>query len=178
MNNMRISVTDKFLFDVYNILEGAGDVANYILNARKYYQLIPGMEDPIFKKYRHNKNKRTFSNLVYYLKKKGYIEIRNLKNKKAVILTKDGIDRAIKASFKFGDDRKRKDGKWVMLIFDIPENRRHLRALLRSILHNLGFKILQKSVWISPYDISEKIETYLAFYKLDDYVKIFLVEGV
>jgi len=173
---MRISVTDKFLFDVYNILEGAGDVANYILNARKYYQLIPGMEDPIFKKYRHNKNKRTFSNLVYYLKKKGYIEIRNLKNKKAVILTKDGIDRAIKASFKFGDDRKRKDGKWVMLIFDIPQTRRKARDLLRSILRNLGYKLFQQSVWITPYDVSEKTEKLLCIHSLDKYAKIFIIE--
>ena len=88
------------------------------------------------------------------------------------------IDKVLKTSFDIEVNKKRKDGKWIMLMFDVPEKSRRSRRLLRSILHNLGYKIFQKSVWISPYDVSKKTEKLLQLYSLDKYVKIFLIEKV
>ena len=65
-----------------------------------------------------------------------------------------------------------------MIIFDVPEKHRKSRNLLRSILSNLGYKLFQQSVWITPYDVSEKSETLLQMYSLDKYVKIFLIEEI
>ena len=65
-----------------------------------------------------------------------------------------------------------------MLIFDMPARNRKARNLLRSILQNLGYKMFQQSVWITPYDVSEKTESYLQMYSLDRYVKIFLIEEI
>ena len=174
---MKISITDKFLWEIYNYIEKVGDVIDFSFRSPTARNFLPGDKNPIFKKYRNDRNKREFNNLVYYLKSRGYIKIDNLKNKKALILTKEGASKALKASFKL-DKKRRSDGKWTMLIFDIPENRRKLRGLLRSVIYNAGFKMLQKSVWISPYEVSDKIEKYLAIYNLDDYVKTFLVEGL
>lgn len=42
------------------------------------------------------------------------------------------------------------DGKWRMVIFDVPESDRSLRAKMRRRLTIEGFGCLQKSVWISP----------------------------
>ncbi len=112
------------------------------------------------------------------MKRNGYIKAKNLENKQGIILTKEGISRALKASFKIENGKKRKDGKWAMLIFDVPEKYRKSRSLLRSILHNLGYKMFQQSVWISPYDVSEKTEKLLQIYSLDEYVKIFLIEEI
>ena len=69
-----------------------------------------------------------------------------------------------------------KDGKWIMIIFDIPQEYRKARNLLRSILQNLGYKMFQQSVWVTPYDVSEKTEMLLQKYLLDQYVKIFIIE--
>ena len=91
-------------------------------------------------------------------------------------LTKEGLNKALKASFIMEDKKKRSDGKWTMLIFDVPEEYKKSRDLLRSILHNLGYKIFQKSVWITPYDVSGKTEKLLQMYNLDEFVKIFLIE--
>jgi len=49
---------------------------------------------------------------------------------------------------------------------------------MRSILQNLGYKMFQKSVWITPYDVSEKTEKLLQLHYLDNYVKIFLIEAI
>ncbi|OGZ72506.1 MAG: hypothetical protein A2908_01385 [Candidatus Staskawiczbacteria bacterium RIFCSPLOWO2_01_FULL_38_12b] len=176
---MRLSLTDKFLWDLYGVLEKTGDVAVFFLNPHPgKWNRLSGIQNPIFEKYRHSKNRAKFSKLVYYAKKNNYIKIENLKGRAGVILTKKGLSKALKASFQVEGKQKRKDGKWVMLIFDIPTKHKKARILLRSILYNLGYKLFQKSVWITPYDVSEKTEKLLQLHSLDGYVKIFLIEEI
>ncbi len=52
---------------------------------------------------------------------------------------------------------KRWDKKWRLLIFDISEKRRPVRAKLRATLVTLGFVRLQDSVWVYPYDCEDFI---------------------
>lgn len=174
---MKLSITDKFLWRIYDCAEKAGDVAVFAFQT--YPKLIDSLTrvpNPIFEMYRHEKGRRKFSNLIYYLKINGYIKIKSLESKQAIILTKEGISKALKASFTLDKIKKRKDGKWIMLIFDIPQKQKGARALLRSILRNLNYKLFQQSVWVSPYDVSAKTEKLLQLHSLDKYVKIFLIE--
>lgn len=50
------------------------------------------------------------------------------------------------------------DGRWRLVIFDIPESKRDVRDRLRRALSKMGFGILQASVWISPNDIKKEID--------------------
>ena len=52
---------------------------------------------------------------------------------------------------------KRWDGKWRVIIFDIPEKKRAVRAEVRAILTEAGFQRLQDSVWVYPYDCEDVI---------------------
>jgi phenylacetic acid degradation operon negative regulatory protein len=45
------------------------------------------------------------------------------------------------------------NGIWYMLIFDVPEEHRSYRDVLRKILRRMRMGCLQKSVWITPQDI-------------------------
>lgn len=45
------------------------------------------------------------------------------------------------------------DKQWRMVCFDIPEKLRRERAALRNFLYRSGFRKLQESVWLTPYDI-------------------------
>lgn len=47
------------------------------------------------------------------------------------------------------------DGKWRLVAFDIPEDLRSLRNVLRGILKRSGFLLLQQSVWVYPYECRE-----------------------
>lgn len=47
------------------------------------------------------------------------------------------------------------DGKWRMILFDLPETQRSLRNEFRRMLRNAGFGGLQGSVWISPDPLGE-----------------------
>jgi phenylacetic acid degradation operon negative regulatory protein len=42
------------------------------------------------------------------------------------------------------------DGKWRVILFDLPEEERESRRKLREKLHSFGFGCMQRSAWISP----------------------------
>jgi phenylacetic acid degradation operon negative regulatory protein len=46
--------------------------------------------------------------------------------------------------------KRRWDGKWRMVLFDVPQSRASDRARLRRSLADRGFGYLQDSVWITP----------------------------
>jgi phenylacetic acid degradation operon negative regulatory protein len=43
------------------------------------------------------------------------------------------------------------DGKWRIILLDLPEDRKSEREGLRYLLKKAGFILLKNSVWISPY---------------------------
>ena len=47
------------------------------------------------------------------------------------------------------------DGKWRVIAFDVREERKKLRPVLRQMLRGAGFVLLQDSVWIHPYPCDE-----------------------
>jgi DNA-binding transcriptional regulator PaaX len=49
------------------------------------------------------------------------------------------------------------DGRWRVLIFDIPEGRKAVRQQIRNLLTKVGFVRLQDSVWLYPYDAEDII---------------------
>jgi DNA-binding transcriptional regulator PaaX len=58
------------------------------------------------------------------------------------------------------------DGKWRVLIFDIPEHRKSLRDKIRRTLTSIGFKRVQDSVWVFPHDCSELISLLKVDFKV------------
>ncbi len=175
---MKIPITDQFLWDVYNFLQ-KHHVKDFIFGSYiRQSSILTGQLNPIIENYKNKKNAKKFDKMIYYLKKKNLIKVKNLEHKKAIILTNQGISKALKVNFSIDKRIKRKDGKWIMLMFDIPITNRRARSLLKSILLNLGYKMFQQSVWVTPYDVSEKTEKLLQLYSLDWYVKIFIVEEV
>jgi len=51
--------------------------------------------------------------------------------------------------------KRRWDGLWRMVVFDLPETKSAARKKLRRFLKDSGFGYLQNSVWISPDPLSE-----------------------
>lgn len=67
------------------------------------------------------------------------------------------------------------DGRWRLVMFNIPETRRDLRDRIRRSFVKLGMGILQPSVWISPNDIKDEIEEMQGKLNLKNTLKYFEV---
>jgi phenylacetic acid degradation operon negative regulatory protein len=68
------------------------------------------------------------------------------------------------------------DGQWYLLIYTIPESKRHLRRRLRRRLRWLGFGALNKSTWISPRDMLAEVEKIATKLRVRPYVEFFAAE--
>lgn len=70
------------------------------------------------------------------------------------------------------------DGKWRMVIFDIPEKLKSGRNALRNKIKELGFYELQKSVWVYPYECKDEIDFIIEFFDLRKYVRFGILESI
>ncbi len=174
---MKLPITDKFLLNVYNYtekLDKTFDIFAYKTIKEAY---CPALYD-LKKQYERQKNKQKFSQLIYRLKKNGYIKIKNLEQNEGVMLTKRGAEKVLKVKLKTERKKRRSDEKWQMIIFDIPEEKRFLRDLLREKLRLLEYKMLQQSIWVCPYNVQKETELILRKHSLDLYVKLFLIKEI
>jgi hypothetical protein len=72
----------------------------------------------------------------------------------------------------------KKSDKTIVVIFDIPEKWREKRNWLRLVLIELGYAMLQKSVWKGEYSIPEQLLIDLKNLSLLPYVKFFTAENM
>ncbi len=63
------------------------------------------------------------------------------------------------------------DSKWRFVSFDIPEKNRDARDAFRAELKILGFKELQKSLWVYPHDVFEPIHVLAELYDVRRYLR-------
>jgi len=124
-------------------------------------------------------NKQKYYNLVFYLKKHGLIKEKSGLNKKFLFLTQKGKDKLCFLKQK-NENRlpevsyeKETDNKFTIIVFDIPEKERRKRDWLRLVLSNLGFSMIQKSVWMGKVKIPKNFIDDLLRLKLIDCVEIF-----
>lgn len=115
-------------------------------------------------KYPKKKVSDTFSRL----RREGLIEITTVNHQIYISLTAEGKKKAgIMQIDKLKIKKpKRWDGKWRILMFDIPEKTKISREALRGKLKELGFILFQKSVWIHPFDCKAEVELLQDFFGL------------
>ncbi len=73
---------------------------------------------------------------------------------------------------------KRWDKKWRLLVFDIPEHRRGTRTKVRNTLQAIGFRRMQDSVWIYPYDCEDLVALLKADFKIGKDLIYLIAEAV
>jgi phenylacetic acid degradation operon negative regulatory protein len=87
------------------------------------------------------------------LKEAGLIENIHSGQKDYARLTKEGKKKA--HSIKLESDTSLLnpswDGKWRIILLDLPESRKNERESLRYLLKKAGFVMLKNSAWVSPY---------------------------
>ncbi len=99
-----------------------------------------------------------------------------------IIVTLSDKGRMIILSFNFDKltipKPVRWDKKWRLVIFDIPERKRQARNALREKLLELGFKKLQRSVFVHPYNCEREIDFIVEFFEIRPYVRLVTAEKI
>jgi CRISPR-associated endonuclease Cas2 len=115
-----------------------------------------------------------YSKLCSELKQKKYLLKKSNPKKCQFFLTKK-TEKYLKTKYPHLYFNKQNwDKKLRLVIFDVQEINRFKRNQLRRLLKQLGFIMLQKSVWLSPYDQFETIKRWIKENKLQE--KILLIE--
>jgi len=123
-------------------------------------------------------DKIAFSKKIYDLKRQGLAETEDIDGEKFFWLTAKGVKRVMRYSVEELQIPKPEkwDGKFRVVIFDIPEKLRYPRALLRIKLYNLQFVQIQKSAYVHPYPCDEEIALITKQLLLSDFVTIMTSE--
>ena len=148
--------------------------------------LTVGVAPNIFQIFGKNKSGKKYSKLQYknsfqYLKRNGHISVsKNRDDKIEIKLTDKGHSQIKKFRLEKLEIPKPKnwDGKWHVLIFDVPNTNTSARRALQEKVKELGLRQLQKSVWIYPYKFEDEIVFIANLFGIDKYVEILTVEKI
>ena len=64
------------------------------------------------------------------------------------------------------------DGKFRIVLFDIPEKNRPIRDELRNRLKEFGFVGWQQSVWVTKQDVTKEFREFIRRNKLQEYILV------
>jgi len=70
------------------------------------------------------------------------------------------------------------DGKWRIVVFDIPKDKKKIREAFRFHIKRLGFYQLQKSVFVYPHRCNNEVEFLIEFYEARPYVRQILASDI
>lgn len=114
------------------------------------------------------------------LQKRKIVSLKEKDGELYVIFTQKGKKEILKYKL---DELKIKepkvwDGKWRVVIFDIPEKKKLAREILRGRLKQLEFYPLQKSVFVHPFDCQREMELLKNIYKVGSFVHLILADYI
>lgn len=182
---IKLPFTEKFLWDLYRVLDKTEAVLSLFIADRPYhFRGLDALSWSGIKLFKSNweienkRNKKDMAMLIYNLKQNGYLKTLKVKDKSVIILTPKGLEKIFMVKMKLKDKKTRKDKQWQMILFDIPEKKRKERDYFRKGLQYLGYKGLQKSIWVCPYDIEKETKDLIKRYKLESHVELLLVKKI
>ncbi len=183
---MRISPAIEKILEV---LQGGAEITIVLIDAmtsgysESYKKLKRYQRGSVSLKSGWSKNypeSQKFYSLLYHLKKQGLIE--NKKDGKSSLWrimpagVKKLVDIKKRKTFSISSISYREESDTLKIItFDIPAKEGKKRFWLRAVLKKLGFKMLQKSVWLGKKKIPESFMNDLRERGMIDYVHVLAV---
>lgn len=126
---------------------------------------------PSFNKY----PKKSLQVTINRLKEKGIIE----KELAGIILSKYGkeyVKRKYESLKQFDNPGNLSKDRTLLVMFDIPTEKKAHREWLRWHLKKFNYIMVQKSAWVGPYPIPKEFSEYLKSIKLDRCIKTFKLD--
>ncbi|HVS79787.1 MAG TPA: CRISPR-associated endonuclease Cas2 [Candidatus Paceibacterota bacterium] len=103
-------------------------------------------------------NQKTLSSTISRLKSRDYI----LKTQQGWVLTEMGRKyyKSRRELRSFESPFKKNSPKNLIVMFDVPEERKYEREWLRNHLRRFGYQMIQKSVWVGPSPLPREFTGY------------------
>ncbi len=154
-------------------LAGIGDVAQELKDPMqimgKSYEAMYGF---IPKRYKRN----NFLQTVNRSFRTGDIE-KIIKNGEIYLRLTSAGKKRLHRDFPILNLTKKWDKHWLIVAFDISEKSKSIRNNFRGKLKNLGFGMLQESVWISPLSIGQDMREFINSVGLSEHVFVMEISG-
>jgi len=120
--------------------------------------------------------RKKYYNTIHQLKQRGVVEVSRKAATKFIRLTRKGELELLLAKSVFAKTPGAWDGKWRIIMFDIPEPARELRDKFRWLLKKNRFVRIQQSVYISPWELNRDAVDYLRVSGLKKFIRIMRVD--
>src|SRR3989344_636794 len=125
------------------------------------------------KKYNRRKQWKKFYASLDYLNRRGYVKFLKETDKGTQVkLTRMG-EEMIRV-FNIDELKLKKqenwDGKWRLIIFDVPVHKNKNRKAFTDKIKELGFIMVQKSAWAYPFECYEELAILRKFYEIERHV--------
>lgn len=152
----------------------SGQILNYLVEIVK---MLPApLETPYGYMRRLGRvNRPAYLQSLRRLQNKGFVQVGQKNGKKFLQITRKGQLQNLLIKAKY-PKKEKWDGKWRLILFDIPESANTTRSKLRRMLIQNGFKKLQQSVYISPYRLNSEAVDYLKETGLIHFIRLLRVD--
>ncbi len=108
------------------------------------------------------------------MSRQGWLESHKVGNRSYYSVSERGQKRLAEAAARiYKVETDVWDGRWCIVSYNIPEERRILRDQLRKELAWMGFGMLTTSTWISPNNLSDRVKEITETYDITEHVEIF-----
>src|SRR3989344_7614969 len=157
--NRSKKVTNLILLALEKSIDGGIRLTDFLYNPG-YYAYGSGWDYPL--------KKASLAKALQRLRKGGFVDL--IEEELILRLTDKGRKKAVIAELQSPGEKW--DGKWRVVIFDIPEKRRAARDLLRHNLKSWGFTPWQQSVWVTKKNCTCSLRKYVSNMGIEDWVMI------
>ncbi|MBI4059423.1 hypothetical protein HY404_04265 [Candidatus Microgenomates bacterium] len=161
-----VSIPNLLLLVLEKAVEGGELVVNSSVDLRRWiYDVYGNYPRPI--------SDTALSHAIRRLRQRGLIAQESKRAEKIILkLTKDGrkLTRFLK------DEKSNWDGRWRVVIFDIPEDKKRVRNILRWRLKTWGFVCWQKSVWATKRNIEKPLREFVKELEVEEWVQVLVAE--
>jgi uncharacterized protein YuzE len=106
------------------------------------------------------------------LKNDGMISVKKINDQVLIKITKKGKIAALQILIS-KIHKNLPIGEQLVVAFDIPEVARNARYMFRYSLRKMGFKQLQKSIWVTQHDVINEMQRFIGLLKIESWVFIF-----
>lgn len=150
----------------------AGAVAPNVLSA---------LDKPLnqfFKKMDKRSRERETKRILYYMRQQDLIRPTSESYEHGIQITDKGRDRLDQINTSGIPRPINWDGKWRIVIYDIPESHKIARMALARKLRRLNFYQLQRSTWIHPFPCRDEITAITSQFDVNKYVSYFETDSI